>query len=153
VFGFISGILFGFPSEQRSPSPESALAPDEVVDCTLYKALKVHWIILKKQNRFHSFCTTAPSRRLTAALEKAPSEPCLLGAASSCVHSNRTRSAIVRISASPLFLPILYVRVKKFCALLPQCCDKVRRSGLSTMQSMRLSLSAGSGVMVRTWIR
>jgi len=29
----------------------------------------------------------------------------------------------------PFVSPTLYVRVKKFCAMLPQCCDKVRRSG------------------------
>jgi hypothetical protein len=62
--------------------------------CT--KHLKAHWIIVKKQNRFHSLCTTAPGRRPTAAPEKASSEPCLLGAASSSVHSDRTRRAIVR---------------------------------------------------------
>jgi len=62
--------------------------------CTTH--LKAHWIIVKKQNRFHSLCPTAPGRRPTAAPEKASSEPCLLGAASSSVHSDRTRSAIVR---------------------------------------------------------
>ena len=35
-----------------------------IAPCT--KHLKAHWIIVKKQNRFHSLCTTAPGRRPTA---------------------------------------------------------------------------------------